>query len=185
MVKAAGPANWHEQAKNSGRVLRERIAKATAKEKKAYVAPALIDAVKSTRTPSDRARCLRNLGKLGPAAAEGLPMLLEQLKKSENVEETRAALEALGNMGPEARAALPSMLLALGSERDEIARAAQAALVQLGDVARDGLVFLNDRDPKRDAKDMGGLDASARARVQTRGREVLRQIEQKPARDKK
>ncbi len=109
--------------------------------------PDLIRALRS-RTPADRLRAARDLGRLGWLAREALPALVGVLG-DEDAKVREAAAQAVGQMGVDALPALCSMLL---HDDKYVRRHAVWALGRLGPHARPALddlcQSLQDPDPR-------------------------------------
>lgn len=123
--------------------------------------PDLIRALRS-RTPTDRLRAARDLGRLGWLAQDALPALIGVLADDDG-KVREAAAHAVGQMGPEALPALASML---GHDDKYVRRNAVWALGKLGPLARPVLAdlcrALKDTDPRTGsgaAQSLGNMGA--------------------------
>jgi HEAT repeat protein len=109
--------------------------------------PDLIRLLRS-RTPGDRLRAAKDLGRLGWLAREALPTLVGALR-DEDARVREASAHAVGQMGPDALTALVGML---GHEDKDVRRHAVWALGKLGPLARSALGelcgTLKDADPR-------------------------------------
>jgi HEAT repeat protein len=109
--------------------------------------PDLIRALRG-KTPTDRARAARDLGRLGWLARDAMPALLAALK-DEDAKVREAAAQALGQMGPDA---LPALVTMLGHDDKYVRRNAVWAMGKLGPAARPALrglcQALKDADPR-------------------------------------
>jgi HEAT repeat protein len=123
--------------------------------------PTLIRELRS-RSPADRVRAAKDLGRLGWLAREALPALVGALF-DDDAKVRESAAHAVGLMGPEA---LPALVEMLGHDDKYVRRNAVWALGKLGPLARPALgdlcMALKDADPRTAsgaAQALGGLGA--------------------------
>jgi HEAT repeat protein len=100
------------------------------------------------KTPADRVRAAKDLGRLGWLARDAMPALVAALK-DDDAKVREAAAQAVGQMGPDA---LPALTAMLGHSDKYVRRNAVWALGKLGAAARAALrdlcQTLKDSDPR-------------------------------------
>lgn len=129
--------------------------------------PDLIRALRS-RTPADRARAAKTLGRLGWLAKDALPALVGVLRDDDG-KVREAAAQAVGQMGPEA---VPDLTGMLAHADKYVRRNAVWALGRLGPGARPALGalgrVLKDGDPRTAsgaAQALGNMGADGAAAI--------------------
>jgi len=91
----------------------------------------LLDLLLSTSAPTLRARLIRALTDIGPAAAAAIPQFMPDFSGTD--EQLRAATDGLPNLGPAALVAVPSLVERLSREDDQDRR--RQVIAALADVA--------------------------------------------------
>ncbi len=106
-----------------------------------------------------RSRAAEVLGRIGPAAKDGVPALVERLK-ARNDRDMEAVLKAVAQIGPEAGAAVPELVELIRDKKrpKEHRRLAGKAIIRIGAPAVPTLIPILSSDP-----DAGFRHAAARA----------------------